>query len=203
MLPAAEGMQPRGEKKLFRIAAPAVKGGIGEVDVLTVHPFLCKLDRLTETLKMHDLAFAEKTDHIGDVGVVREPENIVVGDAGFLFGGKVLGQICDDVARNLHSRGGPRIAGGKLGVYAGGMVDKIGVKACLTYLLCCQVPGQLMNNGRYDLHVTQFFCADCGYELAPQVRCSGLKSKDEKVWFTAVLSLLTFRSHLLRRHFVV
>ena len=67
----------------------------------------------------------------------------------FLYGcticRQILGQVGDNVARNLHGGGGPGVAGGKLGIDAGGVVYKIRVESGRFNLLLIQVARKLMN----------------------------------------------------------
>ncbi len=64
------------------------------------------VEKLAEALEMHDLALTEELNDLVDVRIVAQPENIVVGCAGFLlcrcfasatFSGEfrsVMGRIC-------------------------------------------------------------------------------------------------------------
>ena len=68
---------------------------------------------------------------------------------------QVLGKISDHIPSHLHGGGAPRRAGGGGGVDAGGVVHKIGVKACCADLLVSQVPGQLMDDSADHLQMPQ------------------------------------------------
>ena len=46
-----------------------------------------------------------------------------------------------------------------LGPDAGCMVNIVGAKALLYQLLCCQVPGQLMDDGCHDFQMGKLFCS--------------------------------------------
>lgn len=61
--------------------------------------------------------------------------------------GQILCQIGDSVACNLHSCGGPGGAGGKLRIYASGVIHKVGIKSGHFDLFLAKVPGQLVDNG--------------------------------------------------------
>lgn len=78
-----------------------VKGGIERVYVLAVEFFLSNVQRLAETLEMHDLSRAQKTQRGDDVGIVKQAEQIVVNNSCFLL-------CCDRAGttwgRNLQSR---------------------------------------------------------------------------------------------------
>lgn len=82
-----------------------------------------------KTLEMDDFTLPQETDHVAHVGVVGQAEDVVVSEAGFLLGRHVLGQIGDDVSGDLHGGRGPGIAGRELGIDAGGMIHKVGIKA--------------------------------------------------------------------------
>ena len=63
----------------------AVEGRVKEVDVLLIHAILGQAQTFSEPLKMHDLAGPQELDDVVDIGVVAEPQNVIVGDAGFLL----------------------------------------------------------------------------------------------------------------------
>lgn len=68
----------------------------------------------------------------------------------------VLGEISNHIARDLHGRGGPRVAGCKLREYACGMIHKIRVKARGSDLLLVQIARQLVNQRTHHFQVAQF-----------------------------------------------
>ena len=115
---------------------------------------------------MHDLACPQEFDGIVDIRIIGQPQDIVVGHAGLLLGGKVFGEVGDGVARDLHGGGRPRIAGRKLREYACRMIDKVGIEASFLDLVDREVPRELMDNGADHLKVSQFLCADCGGKRA-------------------------------------
>ena len=84
--------------------------------------------------------------------------------------GKILGKVCDGVAGDLHGGGGPGVAGGKLGEYAGGVVHEIGIKAGGLDLLLGQVSSQLVNQCADHLQMPQFLCADRGSPRATSTK---------------------------------
>lgn len=108
-----------------------------------------------EPLEVYDLPFAQKPDSVTDVWVIAQAQDIVVGYASFLLRRQVLGKICDHIPSHLHGGGAPGRAGGGGGVDAGGVVHKIGVKACCADLLVSQVPGQLMDDSADHLQMPQ------------------------------------------------
>ena len=63
----------------------AVKGRIDRIEVFAVQMLLCPTESVGESLVMHDLALAEILDGISDVGVIHQPQNVVVGCARLLF----------------------------------------------------------------------------------------------------------------------
>lgn len=111
-----------------------------------------------EALEMDDFPLPQEADHIAHVGVVGQTEDVIIGEAGFLLCRHVFGQIGDDVSGDLHGGGGPGIAGSELGIDAGGMVHKVGIKAGGSDLILAQVAGELMDQGAHHLQVSQFLC---------------------------------------------
>ena len=83
---------------------------------------------------------------------------------------KILSEVRDGVAGDLHGGGGPGIAGGKLGEDSRGMVHEVGLEARILDLPLRQVPGQLMNDGPHHFQMPQFLCADCGSAKATTER---------------------------------
>ena len=69
---------------------------------------------------------------------------------------QILRQVGDDIARDLHGRGGPGIAGGKLWIDACGVIHEVGVKACGFDLAVAQVAGELVDKGAHHFQVAQF-----------------------------------------------
>ena len=68
-----------------KAAGLLVEGRIGEVDVFLIHALLGQGDGLTEALEVDDLPLTQEADHIVDIRVVGEAENIVIGKAGLLL----------------------------------------------------------------------------------------------------------------------
>lgn len=135
-----------------------VEGRIEEIDVLLVHFVFCKLQALAEALEVNDFAFPEETDDIIYVGVIAEAEDVVIGDAGFLFGGKVFRQITDHITLDCHGCGIIGPTGGSGGVDSCRVIHEVGIKACGFDLIFAQIAGQLMDNGADHLQVPEFFC---------------------------------------------
>lgn len=117
-----------------------------------------------EPLEVYDLPFAQKPDSVTDVWVIAQAQDIVVGYASFLLRRQVLGKISDHISSHLHGGGAPGRAGGGGGVDAGGVVHKIGVKACCADLLVSQVPGQLMDDSADHLQMPQLLRTDIGQQ---------------------------------------
>jgi len=62
-----------------------VKCRIHEVDILLIQLFPQKLDSLTESLEMDDLTLSEEFDHIVHIRIVRQPQDIVIGNSCLLL----------------------------------------------------------------------------------------------------------------------
>ena len=99
---------------------------------------------------------------------------------------KVLCQVGDGVARNLHGAGGPRRAGGKLRENAGRVVDKIGGESSLLDLFLREISRELVDDGADHLKMPQLLCADCGSPRATSAkkpctaRVTGRKSEKKR-----------------------
>lgn len=138
----------------------AVKGGVGEIDVFGIHFLLAQPQALAKALEVDDLPLPQEADDVVHVGIVAETQDVIVCDAGLLFRGKVLGEVGDHVAGGLHASRAPGEAGSGGGVDAGGVVYKVGGEGgVIAHLLVAQVPGELMDQGGYHLHVAQLLCA--------------------------------------------
>lgn len=78
--------------------------------------------------------------------------------------GKILSEVRDGIAGDLHGGGRPGAAGGKLREHTGGVIHKIGVEAGGFDLLLGQIPGQLMDQRADHLQMPQFLRADVGQQ---------------------------------------
>ena len=78
------GLCFHGSLRVLR-SGPFVKGGIGKIDVLGVHLVLAQPQTLAEALEVDDLTLPEEADDVVHVGVVGQPENVVIGLSGLLF----------------------------------------------------------------------------------------------------------------------
>lgn len=62
-----------------------VKRRVGKVDVFLVHLLLGQTHRLAEALEVNDLPLTQEADDVVDIRVVGKAQNVVIGEAGFLF----------------------------------------------------------------------------------------------------------------------
>ena len=62
-----------------------VKSRVGEVDVFRVYLFLAKPQALAKPLEVHDLPLPQEADDVVYIWVVGKAQNVVIGEAGFLF----------------------------------------------------------------------------------------------------------------------
>ena len=111
---------------------------------------------------MDDLPLTQKSNHVIYVGIVREPENVIVGGTRLLFGGKVLGEIGDHIAADADADGIPRHARRGLRKYAERMIDEVSVKALRLDLLRRQIPCELVDDRADHFQMPEFFRADVG-----------------------------------------
>ena len=122
----------------------------------------------TEALEVYHFPLPEEADDVGDVGIVAEPEDVVVGHAGLLFGGQVFGQIADDIALHADARRTPGKPRGCRRVDAGCMVHKVGGKgAVLSDLLIREIAGELVDDGTDHFQVPQFLGTYIGFKMDP------------------------------------
>ena len=136
-----------------------VKARVDIIHILLIQPILSKPQPLAETLEVHDLARTQELDDVVDVGIVGKAQDVIVGHARLLLGGEVLGEVGDGIARDLHRRRRPRIAGGKLREHAGRVVNEIGVEAGLFDLIYREVSRELVDDGADHLKMPQLLCA--------------------------------------------
>ena len=78
--------------------------------------------------------------------------------------------VGDGIARDLHRRRRPRIAGGELREHAGRVVDEIGIEAGLLDLIYREVSRELMDDGADHLKMPQLLCADRGSPRATSTK---------------------------------
>lgn len=104
---------------------------------------------------MYDFPFAKEADRVGNVTVVAEAQDVIVGQPRLLLCCKVLGKVGNGVAGRLGVRRGERLAAGGNRVDAGGVVYEIGGKSAVLNLLGGEVSGKLVNYRRNYLLVRQ------------------------------------------------
>ena len=76
--------------------AACIKRGIVCIIVFGIEIFLYIAQSLTEALEMHDFTFAQKLNGISHIGIVNQPQQIVIRQACFLLWG-------DFVRTTLHN----------------------------------------------------------------------------------------------------
>ena len=94
---------------------------------------------------MAKLAFAQEFDRVAHVGIVREAENVIVGQTRFLLCREVFRQVCYRVAGRCESCRRKRRAACRNRINARGVVDEIICKRTVFYLAFFQPSRQLMN----------------------------------------------------------
>ena len=108
---------------------------------------------------MYNFTLSQETDGSAHVRVINQSQDIVIGGSGLLFGGHVFKQVSDNVPRGLELVGGERNTARCLGPDSQGVIHIVFVKAASLNLLHGEVAGQLVDNGPYDLQVSQFLGA--------------------------------------------
>ena len=147
-----------------------VHGRIHVVDVLLAQLLLGQTEPFAEALEVDNLPGPEEPDGVGDVRVVAEAEDVVVGHPGLLLRRQILGEVGDDVALHADAGGIPGGAGGGGGVDAGGVVGEVGGEAALPDLLVGEVFRQLVDDGAHHLQVAQLLGAYRGTKMAPKAQ---------------------------------
>ena len=104
------------------------------IDKLPLTIMFCLL-AVAKALKMDNFTLSEKADRVTDIGVVSEPENVVIGGSSLLLSRHILMQVGDNVALGLEICRSKRRSGGGDGIDSGCVVDEIGVEAaCLDFV---------------------------------------------------------------------
>ena len=62
-----------------------IDGRVHAVDISLIQLPAKKLDGLAEALEVDDLPLPEEFDDIVDIGIVTQPQNVVIGDPGLLL----------------------------------------------------------------------------------------------------------------------
>ena len=103
-----------------------IKRRIHIIHVSLVQLFPQQLNGFTEPLEMDNLPFPQKFDHVIDIRIITDSQNIVIGNSCLLFCCQIFRQVGDGVALYRHGFCGPggTCCGGR--VNSDGPVDKIG-----------------------------------------------------------------------------
>ena len=109
---------------------------------------------------MHNFPLPQEFNHVIHVWVVAEPQNVVIGDPGFLLSRQILHQIRHGISFDCHTGSIPGTARSGSGVDTNGMVNKIGSETGVFDLAVVQISRQLMHNGSNHFQMTQFFCTN-------------------------------------------
>ena len=67
------------------LIAVFIKARVPTVEVLFVSLILCDSESFAESLIMHELSFAKKSNSIANVGVINHSEDVVIGNSCFLL----------------------------------------------------------------------------------------------------------------------
>lgn len=146
-----------------RATQVAVIAGVIGVIVFAVQVVNGVTERLAEALIVDDFALAQELNDVAHVGVIHEPQNVIVGHARLLLGGEVLVEVGNRVALDLQIRGGKRLARGGGGIGAHRVVHEVFIKAARLDLLGGEVTGQLMDDGGNHLRVPHLIIVNSGY----------------------------------------
>ncbi len=134
-----------------------IEGWVESIEVPVVQMIRDDTETFTKTLVMDNFTRPQKADCVSHVGIVGHSKNIVVGNAGFLFGGEVFMDVTDRVALYLHGCRSKWHAACVAGIDTVRVVHEISPVAALYDLLLRQVPGELMDDGAYHFQMGEFF----------------------------------------------
>ena len=62
-----------------------IDGGVHAVDISLIQLPAQQVDGLAKPLEMDDLPFPEELDDIVDIGIIAQPQDVVIGDPGLLL----------------------------------------------------------------------------------------------------------------------
>lgn len=134
-----------------------VEARIKSVEILAVQPIGQEPQVFAEALVVDDFARSEEADRVDDVGIVTKAQDVIIGGTRLLLCRETLVQIGDGITLAGDREGVERHACRRGGVDAGGMVDKVGVHACLFDFLFAEVARQLIDDGSHHLKMVQLF----------------------------------------------
>lgn len=139
---------------VFAAAIWFIKRRVKSVEIAAVQMILNDAETFPEPLEMDDFPCPEEFNGIIDIRIVfDQPEDIIVGSSGFLFGSEVLCQIGDGIAGGLKSGGRKRSSAGGLRPETGRVIHIIIGESLFFDLICSQVSGQLMDDGADHFHM--------------------------------------------------
>ena len=120
------------------IGAILVKGWIAGVEILAVELILCDSECIAEALEMNSLTLAQEPQGISHIGIIYEPDEVVISDTGLLLCRKVLVKIGKNISLYsdiFHVKGS---AGCGNRINTRRMIDKIRRKAAFFDLFLAQ-----------------------------------------------------------------
>ena len=151
-----------------------IERGIHKVYVFLVQLLPKQLHGLTEALEMDDFPFPQELDDIIYIRIIGQPQDVVIGHAGFLLRAQIFCQICHRVPFDLHHSRIVYRPGCRGGIDTCGVIHKIGSKGRILDLGILQIPCQLMHDGSHHLQMAQFFCTDMGNKMTPETPVPGV-----------------------------
>lgn len=127
-------------------AAAAVERRVAAVEILGIQVVLHLPQCFAETLEVHDFPLPQELDRVADIGVIAQPENVVVGAPCLLLCRHILGQVGDRIPLGLEIGSRERYAGGTLGIQSEGVVYEVRVESGFLDLFRCQPVSQLVQD---------------------------------------------------------
>jgi len=143
----------------FYLLCLFVKRRVECVEILAVEFILNDSHGVAKSLEMHDLALAEESEGIGDVGIIRETDEVVVGHASLLLRRLRFGKIGKRIALDadvLHIEGHARR---RDRIKSRGVIYVVRLKHRSLDLIDRNIPRQLINDRRDHFKVGKLFRA--------------------------------------------
>lgn len=110
----------------------------------------------TEALEVDNLSLAQEVNGVVHIGIIAEPQDVIIGHPGLLLRSQILCQVRDHIALDTDACRVPGRTGGSCRIDAGCVVQEIRGKAALLNLFLCEIPSQLVYDGSDHLQVPQF-----------------------------------------------
>ena len=116
------------------------------VNIFLVQLIPQKLNSFAKALEMDNFPLPQEFDRIIHIGIITDPQDVVIGRPGFLFRSQIFSQISDRISLDLHGRRTPGHSRSRCRVHASRMINKVRCECGVFHLRTLHIPRQLMNN---------------------------------------------------------